>query len=120
MAGILTLQQVHAQQKNNAPDKEPSGQHWSVTLNPDTTVTTFHEVTVKGQKIPYKAVAGTQPVWDEDGKVMAGIFYTYYERTDVKDRDARPLVISFNGGPGTPSLWMEFAYTGPRLLNIDP
>ena len=58
-------------------------------------------------------------MWDEDGKAIAGVFYTYYERTDVKDRAARPLVISFNGGPGTPSVWMEIGYTGPRILNID-
>ena len=31
----------------------------------------------------------------------------------------RPLVISFNGGPGTPSCWMEIGYTGPRILNVD-
>jgi hypothetical protein len=24
------------------------------------------------------------PVWDEDGKAIAGLFYTYYERTDIK------------------------------------
>jgi carboxypeptidase C (cathepsin A) len=28
-------------------------------------------------------------------------------------------VISFNGGPGTPSVWMEIGYTGPRVLNVD-
>jgi carboxypeptidase C (cathepsin A) len=59
------------------------------------------------------------PVWDEDGKPIAGVFYTYYERTDVKDRASRPLLISFNGGPGTPSVWMEIGYTGPRILNVD-
>lgn len=85
----------------------------------DSTVTTKHEVTVKGKRIPYTATAGTQPVWDEDGKPVAGLFYTYYERTDVKDKANRPLVISFNGGPGSASVWMHIAYTGPRLLNID-
>ena len=59
------------------------------------------------------------PVWDADGKTQAGVFFTYYERSDVKDRAARPLLISFNGGPGTASLWMELGYTGPRILNID-
>jgi carboxypeptidase C (cathepsin A) len=59
------------------------------------------------------------PVWDTEGKVQAGVFFTYYERSDVKDRAARPLLISFNGGPGTSSLWMELGYTGPRILNID-
>lgn len=27
------------------------------------------------------------PVWDEEGKTIAGLFYTYYERSDVKDRE---------------------------------
>ncbi|MBF9254103.1 carboxypeptidase [Pontibacter sp. 172403-2] len=85
----------------------------------DSTVITKHEVTIKGQRVPYVATTGTQPVWDEDGKPIAGLFYTYYERSDVKDRAARPLVISFNGGPGSASVWMHIAYTGPRLLNID-
>jgi carboxypeptidase C (cathepsin A) len=88
-------------------------------LNPDQTVTTEQTVTVKGIKIPYKAIAGTIPVWNDSGRVIAGVFFTYYERTDVKDRAARPLVISFNGGPGTPSVWMEIGYTGPRLVNVD-
>lgn len=85
----------------------------------DSTVTTKHEVTIKGKRIPYTATAGMQPVWDEDGKPVAGLFYTYYERTDIKDKANRPLVISFNGGPGSASVWMHIAYTGPRLLNID-
>lgn len=88
-------------------------------IHPDSTVTTKHQVTVKGQRVPYNATTGTQPVWDENGKTIAGLFYTYYERSDVKDRATRPLVISFNGGPGSASVWMHIAYTGPRLLNID-
>jgi carboxypeptidase C (cathepsin A) len=88
-------------------------------FNPDFAITTQHEVIIKGQKVPYKATAGTLPVWDEDGKTIAGLFYTYYERTDVKDRESRPLVISFNGGPGSASVWMHLAYTGPRILKID-
>lgn len=88
-------------------------------LQVDSAVVTKHEVTIKGQKVPYTATAGSLPVWDEDGRPVAGVFYTYYEREDVKDKSGRPLVISFNGGPGTPSVWMEIGYTGPRLLNID-
>lgn len=90
-----------------------------LALNPDYTETTEHSVTVKGIKIPYKAIAGSIPVWNDTGKIIAGVFFTYYERSDVKDRSVRPLIISFNGGPGTPSVWMELGYTGPRLLNID-
>lgn len=85
----------------------------------DSAITTKHEITIRGQRVPYTAMAGTLPVWGDDGKPIAGVFYTYYERTDITDRSSRPLVISFNGGPGTSSVWMEIGYTGPRLLNID-
>jgi len=89
-------------------------------LPADTTVVTNHETTIKGKKVLYKATTGTQPVWNEDGKVIASLYYTYYKRTDVRDDASRPLVMSFNGGPGSASVWMHVAYTGPKVLNIDP
>lgn len=90
-----------------------------IELAADSTVTTQHQVTVKGKRFSYTATTGTQPVWNEDGKPIAALFYTYYEREDVDNRAARPLVISFNGGPGSASVWMHIAYTGPRVLSID-
>lgn len=88
-------------------------------LEAESSVVTKHEVTVKGQRFAYTATTGTQPVWNEEGKVVASLFYTYYERDGIKDRASRPLVISFNGGPGSASVWMHIAYTGPRVLEID-
>jgi carboxypeptidase C (cathepsin A) len=88
-------------------------------LPADTTVVTTHETIIKGKKVLYKATTGTQPVWNEDGKVIAALYYTYYQRTDIRDNTGRPLVISFNGGPGSASVWMHVAYTGPKVLNID-
>jgi Carboxypeptidase C (cathepsin A) len=107
-----------AREERTAAEKETPASP-SRTLNPDHQVVTEHEVTIKGQKVPYRVTTGTQPVWDDDGKVIAAVFYIYYERTDVKDKAPRPLVISFNGGPGTASVWMHIAYTGPKLLKID-
>ncbi len=89
------------------------------TLPPDTAVVTTHSVNIKGQSVPYRATTGTQPVWDEMDKVAAYCHYTYYERTDVPDRASRPLFISFNGGPGSGSVWMHLAYTGPKILKVD-
>ncbi|MFL0163138.1 carboxypeptidase [Aquirufa sp. 1-SAACH-A3] len=77
------------------------------------------EINIKGQKVSYKVITGTMPVWDDQGKAIAGLFYVYYERTDVSNKTERPLVISFNGGPGTASVWMHLGYTGPRKLKID-
>ncbi|MFZ2906824.1 MAG: carboxypeptidase [Cyclobacteriaceae bacterium] len=89
------------------------------TLQAESSVVSTNQVTIKGKVVPYKVTAGTQPVWDKDGKVIASLFYTYYERTDVNDKSKRPLIMSFNGGPGSASVWMHVAYTGPKILNID-
>ncbi len=85
----------------------------------DTMVVTNHALSVKGQQINYTATTGTQPVWDEDGQPIASLFYTYYERKGIANNATRPLIISFNGGPGSASVWMHVAYTGPRILEID-
>ena len=80
----------------------------------DTMITTQHSVTINGTPVNYTAKTGTQPVWDEMGKPIAALHYTYYTKNNIKDRAARPLLISFNGGPGSGSVWMPLAYTGPR------
>lgn len=85
----------------------------------DTTVVTSHTTTIKGKTVPYTATAGFQPVWDKEGTPIASLLYTYYKRSDIKDDQNRPLLISFNGGPGSASVWMHIAYTGPRILKID-
>lgn len=91
----------------------------SRTLPIDTVITTQHNATINGTTFAYTAQTGTQPVWDENAKPIASLHYTYYTRNNVKDRAARPLLISFNGGPGSGSVWMHLAYTGPRVLKID-
>ena len=104
-------------QKKEANDKQNTEKNPMVIV--DSSVTIKNTITIKGQTVPYTAKSGTLPVWDQNGKPIASVFYTYYERSDVKDRASRPLVISFNGGPGTPSVWMEIGYTGPRILDVD-
>jgi carboxypeptidase C (cathepsin A) len=88
-------------------------------LPAESAVNSTGQVTIKGKVVPYKVTAGTQPVWNAEGKPSASLFYTYYERSDVSDKSRRPLIISFNGGPGSASVWMHVAYTGPKVLNID-
>jgi carboxypeptidase C (cathepsin A) len=85
----------------------------------DTVVTTNHSTQIKGVTINYQAQTGTQPVWNKEGKPIATLFYTYYRRTNIKNGSQRPLIFSFNGGPGSASVWMHLAYTGPKILKID-
>lgn len=115
----ITAQPAPASNIPPVPVRDDKVNPLNLNFNADWAITTDHEASIKGVRIPYKATAGTMPVWDEEGKCIAGLYYSYYERSDIKDRSTRPLVISFNGGPGSASVWMELAYTGPRLLNID-
>ncbi|WP_178988847.1 S10 family peptidase [Winogradskyella schleiferi] len=85
----------------------------------DTTIVSNGSVTIKGKSITYKAETGFQPVWNDDGKIIASLYYTYYKRTNDSKGNDRPIMYSFNGGPGSASLWMHIAYTGPKILNID-
>ena len=66
----------------------------------DTKVITNHSTTILGNKVNYSAQIGTKPIWDSSGEVIATLHYTYYKRTDIDDNTNRPLVFSFNGGPG--------------------
>ena len=85
----------------------------------DTTVVSKHQTTINGKTINYTATTGMQPVWDKMGKPHATLYYTYYKRTVSDNSEERPLLISFNGGPGSASVWMHVAYTGPQVLKID-
>ena len=93
------------------------GQNKSIPI--DTQIVSTHEISVKGQTIKYEAETGTQPVWNEDGQAEAAVHYTYYRRTNAGPAADRPLLISFNGGPGAGSVWMHLGYTGPYVLKVD-
>lgn len=121
LAPCLELSSIaqEATEENESKPKEMVESEYARKIDIQSTVVTEHQIEIKGEVVPYKATAGTQPVWSEDGNPVATLFYTYYQRTDVKDTDRRPLIISFNGGPGSASVWMHLAYTGPRILKID-
>ncbi|WP_458626854.1 S10 family peptidase [Winogradskyella sp. PC D3.3] len=91
----------------------------NIKIPTDTVHVTNHTVTIKGKQINYKAETGFQPVWDDEGNIIASLYYTYYKRTNDVKNNNRPIIYSFNGGPGSASLWMHIAYTGPKVLNID-
>jgi carboxypeptidase C (cathepsin A) len=80
---------------------------------------TKHSVTIGGQVIDYTATTGTMPLWDIKGEQDAYIFYIAYIKDGVKDKTKRPLLFSFNGGPGAASVWMHMGFLGPRKVLYD-
>jgi len=56
---------------------------------------------------------------DEQPKQKAKVFYIAYTRTDVGDDPTkRPITFSFNGGPGSASVWLHLGALGPRRTEL--
>jgi carboxypeptidase C (cathepsin A) len=77
---------------------------------------THHAVTLDGRKLPYTATAGNLLLKDDDGTVKASVFYIAYMLDGVKDPAERPVTFSFNGGPGSASLWLHLGAFGPKKV----
>lgn len=67
----------------------------------------------------YRVVTGFMPMRaKDDDEIEAQIFHTAYLREGVKDARKRPLMFVFNGGPGSPSLWLHLGAVGPRRVKM--
>lgn len=78
-----------------------------------------HRITLDGQKIDYTAVAGTIMLRDAEDKPTAEIFYIAYTRDGMEDLSRRPVTFSFNGGPGSSSVWLHLGLLGPRRVRME-
>lgn len=82
-------------------------------------VVTSHTVQIDGKEIAYKATAGTLVLKDEKDNPKATIFYVSYAKEGVEDLKNRPITFSFNGGPGSSSVWLHLGLFGPRRVAVD-
>ncbi len=82
-------------------------------------VETQHSVRIGGRKIDYTATTGTILLKEEDGKAKASVFYIAYAKNGVTDPSKRPLTFSFNGGPGSSSVWLHLGVLGPKRVLLD-
>lgn len=102
-----------------AEKKAEGAPRWEPPKPEEKSVTTRHRVSVGGTEIPYTATAGTLLLKEEDGKPQASVFFVAYTRDGVKDVAARPVTFTFNGGPGSSSVWLHLGTFGPRRVVMD-
>jgi carboxypeptidase C (cathepsin A) len=86
----------------------------------ETPVVTHHSVNVDGKTINYTATVGQMPLKTASGETEAHIFYMAYTLDGVSDPAKRPLTFSFNGGPGSASMWVHMGGMGPRSPKLMP
>ncbi|MHB1699573.1 MAG: S10 family peptidase [Acidobacteriaceae bacterium] len=132
-------------QPKAAADKTPKADATAGTadetpIEPDST--TEGSVTVGGQVIAYRAVAGTLTVGSTDqqdatlgldGQVLpsaevkvpekpedrpatARMFYTAYFKKGAAEH--RPITFLYNGGPGSATMWLHMGSFGPRRVVV--
>jgi carboxypeptidase C (cathepsin A) len=81
---------------------------------------TTNSVTINGVEIRYRATAGTIVIKDEEDKPHARFFFIAYTRLggNATNLAERPITFSFNGGPGSSSVWLHMGLLGPRRVQL--
>lgn len=81
-------------------------------------VVTKHQITAGGKVLRYTVTAGLMPIKNDQGTTEAQMFYMAYT-LDGAEPGARPLMFSFNGGPGSSSVWLHLGALGPRRVKME-
>jgi carboxypeptidase C (cathepsin A) len=90
-------------------------------MNDSLPVVTHHAITVAGRALNYTTTTGVMPLRNAaTGETEARIFYMAYTLDGADDRARRPLMFSFNGGPGSASVWLHMGALGPRRVEMMP
>lgn len=121
LAALLVFAPVRAEDEKpevKAEKSDPSGADKKTELKEKEPVLsmTEHEITIGGKLIKYRATAGYMVLKDAKDKARANIFFTAYTKLGETDLAKRPLTFSFNGGPGSSSVWLHLGMLGPKRV----
>ncbi len=127
LAGLLAISFLRAQEPPGPPaggaPHETAAQPVAQPLTPppvETSSTTKHSIQINGKALAYTATAGTLVLKKDDTKPWASIFYVAYTLDGVQDLSKRPITFSFNGGPGSASVWLHLGALGPKRVAMGP
>lgn len=74
-------------------------------------------VQIDGNPINLNAKAGTFELKDENNKPIALFGFTAYFKENPEKN--RPIIFSYNGGPGSSSYWLHMGIMGPKRVVVD-
>jgi len=103
--------------KTDASEGADKEEHYDVAEVPP--VITHHQIVLNGKTLSYTATAGRLPIKRGDGKTEAEMFFVAYT-LDGQEAGKRPLTFSFNGGPGSASVWLHMGALGPKRVVLQP
>jgi len=70
-------------------------------------------------ELSYTATAGMLPLKNDFGETEAGVFFVAYTKSGDHEPGHRPLMFSFNGGPGSSSVWLHLGVVGPKRVKLE-
>ncbi len=79
------------------------------------TITRNSVILLNGSKLEYTAYTGYLDLKNDTGKLIAKVFFTYYKKNG-EPVAKRPVCFTFNGGPGSSSVWLHMGGLGPRRV----
>ena len=130
LLALFVAQQLTAQQPGGRgqrvsitapePQTEPAKPEIARKLTEEKPVVTKHEMGLNGRTLNYTATAGMLPIKSQSGEIEANLFFVAYTLDGVSDLTKRPLMFSFNGGPGSASVWLHMGCIGPRRVKMNP
>lgn len=104
-------QQTEMDKKEQKSNKEPPK---------DVQIETKHKITVNSKELAYTTYTGTMVIKTEEEEkepqAKASMFYVAYIKDSESDLAKRPITFSFNGGPGSSSVWLHMGLLGPRRV----
>ncbi|WP_372365079.1 S10 family peptidase [Candidatus Uabimicrobium sp. HlEnr_7] len=74
------------------------------------------QINFRSQVLRYQVTSGRIPLKNKEQEIEAQIFFTYYQKTPSNKK--RPVTFAFNGGPGSPSIWLHLGALGPKRVKM--
>jgi carboxypeptidase C (cathepsin A) len=103
-----------AKDADAAPDKDAkSAKKDEKPIPKEKTAVSHASVDIGGHSIHYTATAGNVLIRDDKNEPNASVFYVAYTADEAKDKSNRPLTFLYNGGPGSPTLWLHMGSVAP-------
>lgn len=99
-----------------AEEATPKGEAAKRPDEEEPPVVTRHEIVVGGASLRYTVTTGLLPIKNDAGETEARLFFMAYTRDDAGGAAQRPLMFSFNGGPGSSSVWLHLGALGPKRV----
>jgi carboxypeptidase C (cathepsin A) len=111
--------QQPAPQRQQPPAQPPTAAPTPSPAPEEPPVVTRHEVKVGDKTLRYTVTTGMMPIKNQiNGETEARMFFMAYALDGEGDPSKRPLMFSFNGGPGSASVWLHLGALGPKRIRM--